>query len=189
MKNSRYSTKRFSSILLSTILVIGHLITNVSFANSLPDIIHSSPTEAVSSESSYQIKAVVTDDKQVESVILHHRTGTDQQFVSSQMQSQGENVFSFTLDESYLVPPSVEYYIEATDSDGEKQFRGFDFDPLEFSVVAPISGESSVVASMKKLHPAVYVVGALVVVGLAASAFDSDGTTTTSDLAITPRAE
>jgi len=174
------------SVFLSTILIVGLLTTNVSFANSLPDIIHSSPTEAVSSEISYPITAVVTDDKKVESVILHFRIGKDKKFISRKMQSQGDNVYSFTLEKTNLIPPSVDYYIEATDSDGEKQFRGFDFDPLGFTIVAPIAGKSNLVPQKNKLHPAVYVVGALLVAGVVVSLGGGEDTTTTVDLAIKP---
>ena len=83
--------------------------------------------------------ATVIDDVAVQSVTLYYRFEEETAFLGKTMKMLGASgIFTVTLD-SQEVPESarfIQYYLEASDSVGNRSFQGFAFDPLERQIVS-----------------------------------------------------
>ena len=94
------------------------------------------------------IKATVTDDVEVGEVSLFFRPEGSDRFLRIQMRSgKTKNIYAATLPQ--LDSNQMEYYIQATDTSGNKVLKGKQFIPL----VARISGPTSTIQSTSSDDP------------------------------------
>lgn len=167
------------NIIVLTMFSVGQMISAAVHADtSPPRIIHEIISSEVAASRAYEFSATVTDDEAVAEVVLNYKHRDAEQFKSVPMKAQdGSADYTVTLPAADLVTPGIDYFISATDSAGNTQFRGFDFDPLQLAVFAPVAlkgegGEASGKMGNRKIW---YVVGAVALVGLAASAGGGGG--------------
>lgn len=143
-----------------------------------PQIVHDIITEQVADSNPYSISATVTDTEGVASVILHYKQRDAVEYKAVPMQARnGGSRYSVEIPAADLAAPGMDYFISAEDISGNKQFRGFDFDPLQVSVFAPLpvnnlQEQTSVSGGNRTLW---YLVGAAVLAGVAASASSGGG--------------
>ncbi len=80
--------------------------------------------------------ALVIDDKGIEYVDLYHRPNASRDYVKVTMERQGETRFVVTVP-TELAQSSIEYYIEAADTGGNRVLKGFPFFPLVRNLDVP----------------------------------------------------
>jgi len=101
-----------------------------------PDVIHSPDTASINAGDSVTIKANVTDNGDVQSVILFYRAmGATQYDRLSMQRIPGSDDYAVKI--TQLEYPGIEYYIQATDVAGNTLLNGYAFSPLVISVTAP----------------------------------------------------
>lgn len=119
--------------------------------------------------------ATVSDDKEVEAVMLHYRLDNESVYQNRTMSPIGSTgIFSTTLKVDKTVEV-IQYYIEATDKAGNRTLQGFAFDPIERKLLdrqVPAAQTSNTVPEpgMSTGRKILYGVLGLVVVGAIASA-------------------
>ena len=137
-----------------------------------------------------------TDNAGVDSLVIYYRLGVDAEYVSGRMQRiGGTDLFSFTIPAD-SIPATVnviQYYIEASDFEGNRTLEGFSFSPVERILLdepASVAGSdsrqsgesSSLLGSLSTTQKVVYGAVGLVIVGaLVAVASDSGGGSGSSD--------
>ena len=99
-----------------------------------PLIRHEDPTRKVKPGISLDIQAVVTDDNQVDKVMLFFRAAGKTKFNSMQMKPQGDDFYMAIIPRDKVAEPGMEYYIQATDKAGNVVLRGFESEPLKMVV-------------------------------------------------------
>ena len=140
-----------------------------------PIIDHESLETGVSGEPQ-QFSAVVVDDRGLTHVVLFHRDRSGAQYSDIEMEQVGStNEYTAVIDTSEG-QDSVEYYIEALDTGGNRVLKGFPFFPLERQLdpgptsTAEVTEEAS--GSDKRL---IYVALGVAAVGLAALLLSGGG--------------
>jgi hypothetical protein len=103
-----------------------------------PQVQHDPISEPLNSESILRIKATVTDNVGVNTVLLFYRHAGDSQYQRKPMlrEAKGSDLFSVTLGHKDLAAPGIEYYIQATDTSGNSVLYGYSFEPIKLSVVS-----------------------------------------------------
>jgi hypothetical protein len=165
-----------------------------------PEVSHEVIPDTLEPGSSVQIKATVTDNVGVKSVILFYRTKGEEEYKRTNMNRIGEtDDFAVTLGKEEMVVPGIEYYIQAMDLAGNSLLHGYSFSPLVVNVATPIGKAGPAVAETgeiireepkaepkKKTNTWLWIgLGALALGAVAAAAGggggDSGGTTTNGD--------
>ena len=94
----------------------------------------------------FPVSARVTDDQKVSRVLLHYRqTGKDTGFNTLPMQAQGRgDLFKAVIPASAVVPPGVDYFVEAMDAEGNVSQEPFPTHPrvLALSGGRPVESKS-----------------------------------------------
>ena len=80
--------------------------------------------------------ALVIDDKGIEYVDLYYRPGRSADYTKTSMQPAGGTRYIATVP-TELAQSSVEYYIEAADTGGNRVLKGFPFFPLVRNLDVP----------------------------------------------------
>jgi len=94
-----------------------------------PVVKHDPITETVDAGASQFLKATVTDNVGVQSVILFYRTiGASEYDRLTMKRTLGTDEYSVELKE--IPSPGIEYYVQATDLAGNSLLRGYSFSPL-----------------------------------------------------------
>lgn len=125
--------------------------------------------------------ATVSDDREVAAVLLHYRLDDESEYQNRTMTPIGTTgIFTTTvrIDNSVDV---IQYYIEATDTAGNRTLQGFAFDPIERQL---LGGQVPAAEPAREVEPApgmstgrkiLYGVLGLIVVGALASAAGGSG--------------
>ncbi|MFV2057860.1 MAG: hypothetical protein ACC707_15445 [Thiohalomonadales bacterium] len=119
-----------------------------------PEVTHEVISEKFTSGVSAQIKATVTDNVGVNSVILFYRTMGSTAYKRIAM-IKGDDSDSYLVRLGYdeVQEPGIEYYIQAADLAGNTLLYGYSFSPLVVGV-APVSvPESSTTAAAESETP------------------------------------
>ena len=100
-----------------------------------PEVTHQGITQEIVAGSSIPIKAHVTDNRGVQSVILYYRVKGAKDYNQITMAKVGEtDDYSATIPKEAVIEPGIEYYIQAVDLAGNVLLHGFSFSPLIVSV-------------------------------------------------------
>ncbi len=109
---------------------------------SAPNIVHEPAAESISAIEPVVISATVTDDSGVRLVTLFYRSVSTQAYSRATMERVGpSDVFMVSIPADDVVPPGIEYYIQAADLAGNTVLKGFAFSPLRISVTPGPAGE------------------------------------------------
>ena len=96
-----------------------------------PVIEHSPNSTEVPGGSIQTISATVTDNENVDSVILYFRQIGKREYNQIEMRrSDVSDVFIATIDQQDAVSPGLEYYIESRDISGNAVLEGYPLSPL-----------------------------------------------------------
>lgn len=104
-----------------------------------PVVKHDPITKTVDAGTSQSIRATVTDNVGVQSVILFYRTiGATEYDRLTMKRTLGTDEYSVELKE--IPSPGIEYYVQATDLAGNSLLRGYSFSPLTLKAMpkAPV---------------------------------------------------
>lgn len=149
--------------------------------DSSPPAIDSRPVETGFKGENQVFTATVTDDKGVESVILHYRLDGESVYQDRRMEPIGTTgIYSTTVSTDASVD-AIQYYIEATDLAENRTLQGFAFDPMERQLaersvaVADTPAVEAPEPGMSTGRKILYGVLGLVVVGALASAGGGGG--------------
>ena len=200
------SLLRGASVFLLTscqmLLLVAPLISTTANAQALdfePPLIGADASTEVFRGEPQVFTVTATDNQGVNSLVIYYRLGPDAEYRSGSMQRIGDtDLFSFTIP-AQSIPATVnviQYYIEASDFEGNRTLEGFSFSPVErvlldkpATVAGSESGQSgessSLLGSLSTTQKVVFGVLGLVVVGaLVAVASDSGGDSVQSDPAV-----
>ena len=188
---------RCASVCLLTVcqmlLLVAPLISTTAGAQPLdfePPRIGADASTEVFRDEPQVFTVTATDNAGVDSLVIYYRLGPDAEYLNGRMQRIGDtDLFSFTIPaESIPATVSViQYYIEASDFEGNRTLEGFSFSPVERVLLdkpATVAGSdsqqsgesSSLLGSLSTTQKVVYGVVGLVIVGaLVAVASDSGG--------------
>jgi len=167
------------STALAAFMLSGVLSYSIGNADELPPLIfHDPPTNALVGED-FRLEATVRDDDGIEGVILNFKLPSASDFNTRAMTEAGKDLFQAELSGSELTEQGLDYYIEATDGDGNVESRGFDFDPLRLNVgTAPVVAQGSDGFSVEPKSGGInwlYVAGGVLAAGALAAALGSGG--------------
>ncbi|MEM7257826.1 MAG: hypothetical protein AAF404_10600 [Pseudomonadota bacterium] len=110
-----------------------------------PVIDHEALEVGVAGESQL-ISAIVIDDRGIEYVDLYYRPPGSREYSKTSMQRNGESQYIATVP-TQLAQSSIEYYIEAADTGGNRVLKGFPFFPLIRNLDKPAPPEPLVTTS------------------------------------------
>jgi subtilisin family serine protease len=105
-------------------------------ADWVPPVVKHEPVGASNSGQPLSICATVTDDVQVASVVLYYRLGGQGAFQTQTMEHVAGDQYCTTLGEFVLIPPVLEYYIQAHDG-ANASVHGTEIEPHLISVSSP----------------------------------------------------
>jgi len=133
---------------LITALGVGMMSTanawaQLSFDVAAPVISHSVAESAGLAGDAQTITAMVTDNDQVQSVTLFHRKDSNHVFNQTAMSAGEQNTWLATIDTA-TTDVQIEYYLTATDVQGNRVQKGTADMPLSMELLAP---ESTLAAS------------------------------------------
>jgi len=142
---STLTVKRGLASLLSVLLVVTSLVTNIVQAQTLASdfeapIIEHDVVEAGVLGDAESFVATVIDNLELENVSLFFRFSGDEKFTEIPMRPLAESAyFSATVDTSTepANTVSIEYYIRAEDTAGNVVLKGFTFEPLVRTLAQP----------------------------------------------------
>ncbi len=118
-----------------------------------------------------QFKVNAVDNIAVTSVSLFYRFSESEDFQEVTMESAGGDEFSTLIPTTDITASSIQYYIQAEDSTGNRALKGYNFDPLERSLDSNnLLAASSEEPPKKKSKTLYYVLGALAVLAIAGAA-------------------
>jgi len=100
-----------------------------------PLIRHQPLEEALQSGGAYKIEARVSDNIGVSEVILYYRTYGNEPYSSINMESIWQGDYSAVIPKEDIAEPGLEYYIQASDLNGNTSQHAFPFSPLRIEVV------------------------------------------------------
>ena len=96
-----------------------------------PKIDHKVIAGSIEAGTAYQLKAKVTDNVGVETVLLFYRVVGTESYKRVQMIAvEGTDDYTVTLGYEEAVEPGIEYYFQAIDYDGNSLLYGYSFSPL-----------------------------------------------------------
>jgi len=96
-----------------------------------PKIDHKLVSGSIEAGATYQLKAKVTDNVGVESVLLFYRIIGTEAYKRVQMtRVEDTDNYTATLGYEEAVEPGIEYYFQAKDYDGNSLLYGYSFSPL-----------------------------------------------------------
>jgi len=96
-----------------------------------PKIDHKLVSGSIEAGAAYQLKAKVTDNVGVESVLLFYRIVGTEAYKRVQMtRVEATDNYTATLGYEEAVEPGIEYYFQAIDYDGNSLLYGYSFSPL-----------------------------------------------------------
>lgn len=95
-----------------------------------PQIQHQPAEQATVSGEPLEIEAVIAADASVEAVVLYRRVGASE-YTHLKMRDKGDGLFRARIPGKEMVPPGIEYFIQATDAFGNMTTYG---QPLPSSV-------------------------------------------------------
>jgi len=138
------SRRRFLTVVCSFILLFPHLS---AFAEEITDEIdvigpvigHDSITHAVPAGETLIINTIITDNAPLKEVILFYREAEGKDYQSIRMKSGENHLYSGAIDGHLIKPPSLDYYIQASDEAGNSTLRGYSFSPLMVRIIPPQS--------------------------------------------------
>jgi len=103
-----------------------------------PRVIHEPIAEFTTAQEPHAIIAQVTDNIGIKSVALFYRRIGDIPYNRISMENlTGTEIYEAILPGETMIAPGIEYYIEAKDTSGNTLLRGFSFEPLAITLVAP----------------------------------------------------
>lgn len=105
-------------------------------ADQIPPTIRHEPPALIPLGESFFLDAVVSDNQDVKEVLLFYRTFGDKNYLSLTMEAIGEGRYRGLLPSKEIREPGLEYYIRATDPEGNMALQGLPFSPLEAIVSA-----------------------------------------------------
>lgn len=143
--------KNYIRVVLVFVLVQSIVFSNFLYAEQLllpsadvkaPEVEHQPATESLQVGVTHQVKARVTDNVAVDTVVLFYRQFGESQYHRKNMlrEYQGSETYTITLGNKDLTAPGIEYYIQATDTAGNSVLYGYSFEPIKLSV---FSGDSA----------------------------------------------
>ena len=116
-----------------------------------------------------QFSALVVDDRGLTHVMLFHRERTGAQYSSVEMVQVGDtSEYTATIDTS-VDQNSIEYYIEALDTGGNRVLKGFPFFPLVRQLDPVPESTTQVTEDSGTNRKLIYVLVGVAAVGLAAA--------------------
>ena len=96
-----------------------------------PKIDHKVIADSIEVGTAYQLKAKVTDNVGVDTVLLFYRVVGTETYKRVQMTGiEGTDEYTVTLGYEETVEPGIEYYFQAIDYDGNSLLYGYSFSPL-----------------------------------------------------------
>lgn len=107
-----------------------------------PVIKHTPINEGIYSGQSVNIKATVTDNMGVKSVILFYRDANAAEFKRLQMNRDLDS-FVYTAQPTVTHSSGLEYYIQATDLAGNTLLFGYSFSPLTIAGIAAVNNTAA----------------------------------------------
>ena len=188
--------KKFKNIVrsvASAVCVFSLLGTSmVPWASAIADeegpLIEHTPLEEVVEGQAFKIEARVTDESGVNGVWLHYKqAGSDNEWKNNAMEEDVSGLYVYRFDGGSLVPPSLDYYIQAEDSSANKNQEqdGFEFEPYRLSVQPSTQlalQESQPKGSRNTVAIVLGAVGAVALIALVAGSGSDDSTTITSPI-------
>ena len=119
--------------------------------------------------------AGVIDDRGLKHVMLFYRNQTGEQYLSAGMQKvEGSNDYSVTINTA-PEHSTIEYYIEALDTGGNRVLKGFPFFPLVRELTSATANVAEVSESSPSRNRLIYVLLGVAAVGLVAAVAGGGG--------------
>ena len=103
-----------------------------------PPVINHTPASTAAPNSSFTIRADVTDNEGISGVTLHYRQAGTSQFAQVGMTHTTNDRYSVTLPGSVMIAPGVEYFIVATDGSNSVS-EGSSASPHQLSIASDSS--------------------------------------------------
>jgi len=134
--HSRQFVKFFIVYVLSCSIIYTPIVTASQLALATedldsPEVFHDPFTETLPPGDVKAIIATATDSAGVKSLVLFYRQLGEKVYQQAVMQRiDASDKFSITLDSQYYQPPGIEYYIQATDSNGNGSLYGHAYTPM-----------------------------------------------------------
>jgi len=141
-----------------------------------PEIQHNPASQAVVADQKLAISVKVTDTSGVSNVLLHYRTSPVGDFKSVELTSSANDQYTITLPDELSVS-TVEYYLKATDVNGNTVSRGSAYMPLTVDITPVALGLVDPDAPGKRgsKHTVWWIVGGAALLGAAALALGGGG--------------
>lgn len=109
--------------------------TPMAFDVAAPTLIHEEMEKVTNIKAELLIKAHVSDDVGVQSVIVNYRRPEAQDYKQVSMSRVGTtDEFQAAIPTDFVQEPGLEYYIQATDLAGNAVLRGYAFAPLTLAI-------------------------------------------------------
>jgi len=138
-------TVSFSPCLLAS----NSALPNADFVG--PTIEHTAISDSIEMGTTHQIKAVVTDNVGVETVLLFYRVVGSHDYKRVQMFGiAGTDEYTITLSDTETQEPGIEYYFQAIDHAGNSLLYGYSFSPLLLNIAKNATQESPAQAQAEK---------------------------------------
>jgi SpoIID/LytB domain protein len=115
--------------------ILQHYYKGVTIEDVSPPVITHTPITEALVNSSITITAYVTDSTGVGSVKVYYRSYGQSGFSFANMVLTGNNYYTGIIPSNIVVPSGVEYYIEATDVNGNTSYSGSSSQPYYITVV------------------------------------------------------
>lgn len=115
--------------------ILQHYYKGVTIDDVSPPVITHTPVTEVLVNSSITITAYITDSNGVASAKLFYRTAGQQSYYFQNMTLASSNYYSAVIPSNIVNPAGVEYYIEATDNNGNTSYAGTPTQPYYVRVV------------------------------------------------------
>lgn len=191
-----------SQILLSTRLAIAQFDADLHYAQGdlivdlEPPLIEHDIVDQAEASIRQTFVASVVDDQELDSVLLYYRfTGESSYSRYAMMRVSSSSSYVAQIPTNPKELSSIEYYIQARDTSGNRTVRGYTFSPLVRQIVPvavdtqanannqpPQSGSSTsggersaAATSGPRVHKAVYIAAGVLLLGLLAGAAGSSG--------------
>jgi len=131
--------------------LVGLLVSSISLARESIELISKIDTQApiiehdietdiyTNSKDQIGIQASVKDDSDITSVVIYYRGNDDEVYKKQDLRSDpslGTDTYASDIPLSEINSKQIEYYIEASDTSGNKRLVGMSFSPIKRNLIA-----------------------------------------------------
>lgn len=134
------------------VVILFLLFTTIIYADTFPPMILHTSQKEVREGIDLTLTTTVIDNEEVESVILYYRTDKLQPFTPLTMTAYSGSVYQTTIPASSILPPQIEYYLEAKDKSGNISREPVNptISPYSLKVISIVKTEEKKIAEKSK---------------------------------------